>query len=126
VPSQRNNFRFLYCQKAKCRPARFNLRVFWHCLHRSALPIAVLTAPFLKVLFRLDFAAIEDAGNAESYEELAMVVSEYTDRCRLEGGFLHQRLQWRISGNRLLKLGLLYLPRLSAASKPITPSTAAN
>ena len=119
MPGERSNLLSRYCQTNQCRPSRFGGWLFWRCLHRHALPVALLIAPFVKIAFRLEFNAIDDAGRAESVDELAMVANEFSDRCRLDGGFLRRRLYLRLSGKRLMEFGSKYLTKAEAATAPM-------
>jgi hypothetical protein len=101
---ERQPFKTLYCSIYQCPPEAFKRRLFWRCLHRRALPFAKLLMLIRPRFFRLDLDFIEEAGNAESFEEMVRVINGFRQDCQTSRRFVHDDLSIRMSGTRLLNV----------------------
>ena len=98
------SFQEAFCDQTGCSPEEFEIRVFWRCLHRRALPLSALIYRANRSFFELDFRTIRQLGVAKSFEEFGEEVNSFRSDNRRHGGFLRRRLRVRISGRRLMKL----------------------
>jgi hypothetical protein len=71
-------------------------------LHRRALPFAPFILLVKSGFFRLDFALMEEIGNADSNQEFMSAINGFRQDCRDKPKMLHDDLGFRISGRRLL------------------------
>ena len=101
---ERQPFKSLYCAIYQCSPETFSRRLFWRCLHRRALPFAKFLMLIRPRFFRLDLEFLEEAGNAESFEELVRAINGFRQDCQTTPRFIHDDLSIRISGTRLLSV----------------------
>src|SRR5213593_1490752 len=97
------NFRETFLKKHECPPESYEIRVFWRCLYRHALPLAGLIYLFNRDFFAADFLTIRQLGLARSSAEFRDEVEAFRYANRLRGGLLHGRLRTRVSGQRLVE-----------------------
>ncbi len=102
-----------------CSPEAFVNEVFSRCLHRRARLFAQLILAFKPQFFKEDFWLVEQAAHAHSRTELGSAIISFHEDCRLRAGFLHDRLHFRISGRRLLRL---FAKTMAATTPPSDPN----
>lgn len=93
-----------FCGVRNCSPEAFVSQVFSRCLHRRAWLFGKLILAFKPQFFKEDFWLVEQSAHARSRAELSAAIISFHEDCRLRAGFLHDRLHFRISGRRLLRL----------------------
>src|SRR5262249_31800448 len=99
---EEKTFKALFCEIHRCPPEKFARRLFWAGLHRRALPFAKLLMLIKPRFFALDFQLVEEAGSSVAVDEFVSSINCFREDCKVEGSFLHEDLQLRISGKRLL------------------------
>ena len=83
------NFKDAYCAAYRCKPENFDHQVFWKCVYRRSLPLAVV---------------------------MQAVMGEFDTRCRLERSIRRAVFRMRVSGARLSPLFSTLLPLIRPPS----------
>ena len=97
-------FREKFCDRFGCPPEAFERRVFWRCLHRRTLPLALIVYLIHRQHFAHDLQTIRQAGLCRSPEEFRSELEAFHYESRMRGGLL-RNLKVRLSGRRLMDLG---------------------
>ena len=97
-------FQERYCAARQCSPEDFARALFWQCLHRHALPIALLRREF----FAADWELVVQAGRARNLRELNEEIREFVHdgRNRI---WWRGRAHFRLSTHRLRNVARQYL-----------------
>jgi len=96
-------FRESFCERFGCPPEEYEKRVFWKCLYRRSLPLAVLVHMFKRPFFNLDLQTIRQIGFARNTQEFRTELENFRYDYRMQGGLL-RLLRVRVSGKRLMAL----------------------
>ena len=104
-------FRESFCERFGCPPEGFEERVFWRCLYRRSLPLALLVYFVHRDYFALDLLTIRQLGVARSAQEFRGELESFRYEYRMRGGIL-RNLRVRVSGKRLMGLLRQTLPDL--------------
>jgi hypothetical protein len=107
-----------YCAAYRCKPENFDHQVFWKCIYRRALPLAVVIWVLERRMFQPDLEVIRALGAAAGAVEMQAVMGEFDTRCRLERSIRRAMFRMRVSGARLSRLFSELLPLI----KPAEPS----
>jgi hypothetical protein len=96
-------FRESFCERFGCAPDAFESRVFWRCLYRRSLPLAMLVYAVKRSYFALDFQTIRQLAVVRTDQEFRAELEAFRYEYRMRGR-LFQGLRVRISGKRLIAL----------------------
>jgi len=96
-------FRESFCERIGCPADQYEKRVFWRCLYRRSLPLALPVYFFKSQFFTLDLQTIRQLGFARSTVEFRTELENFRYDYRMQGGLL-RFLRVRVSGKRLMSL----------------------
>jgi len=97
-------FKEAFCDRFNCPPERYEERVFWRCLHRHAIPVAILIHWINPEVFREDFDLIHEIGGMNDPLLFRGELDYFHGRNVRHDGWLRRYLRMRVSGRRMLKL----------------------
>lgn len=97
-------FKEAFCERFRCPPERYEQSVFWRCLHRHAIPVAMLIRWINPEVFREDFDLIREIGGMNDPFLFRGEVDYFHGRNVRHDGLLRRYLRVRVSGRRVLKL----------------------
>jgi hypothetical protein len=98
------NFRDAFCERYGYSSESYEKRVFWRCLHRRSLPIALVVYAVHRAYFALDFRLIRQLGSAQNLREFQGEIEGFRYDYRMEGRLLRKVFRLRLSGRRLMNL----------------------
>jgi len=102
------SFREAFCERFNCAPERYERRLFWRCLCRHALPLAVFIRwfdrQFYMDVFKEDFEFIREIGSVNSPDVFQVEVDRFYGRNVRDKSWIRGTMSVRVSGKRLLKL----------------------
>jgi hypothetical protein len=104
-----NTFRELYCDARRCRREEFVAHVFWRCLERPAVPLALFVGLLRPGYFAADRELILAAGRARTLREINEELADFARDPR-NRGFGRGLLRLRVSADRLRRLARAQLP----------------
>lgn len=107
-----------YCEATGCTVEEFPRKIFWHCLHRHALPVAPVILLLNDDYFSLDRELIAEVRKAEKMNQVWEEVRQYFVSPKHEG-ILRRRANIRLSARRLINLARNHLP--ASGSPPPAP-----
>ena len=96
-------FRESFCERIGCPLEQYEKRVFWRCLYRRSLPLAVPVYLLKQRFFTLDLQTIRQLGFARSTLEFRTELENFRYDYRMQGGLL-RFFRVRISGKRVMSL----------------------
>jgi hypothetical protein len=103
-----NTFRELYCAACRCRPEDFGRRLFWRCLHRSAVPLAPALLVANPEFFAPDRELIDAVGRASTLKEVSEEARCFALDAR-NREWWRRRAHVRVSTHRLQALARVFL-----------------
>jgi len=109
----------IYCTEHRCAAARFDRRLFWRCLHRSALPIAPLALWLWPDRFQPDWELIRSAARCSSLRELDEEIRDFTTNSANQHWW-RRVARLRLSTRRVRQVARLHLP--ASDRSPLRPS----
>lgn len=98
------DFRTAFCTMARCPDLAFERAVFWHSLHRHAVPLAWLLRWLRPAFFREDDQLIQQVGRDRSLEEVAEDIEHFQYGNRVHSHWLRTGLRMHIAPQRLAAL----------------------
>jgi hypothetical protein len=97
------------CEASHWSEETFARNLFWHCLHRHALPLVPLLGGRDADFFAADRDFIAAVARAARMSQVRLKVREYCLDPR-NRGWLRTRANVRVSAHRVLRLASKYLP----------------
>jgi hypothetical protein len=97
-------FKSLFCQRFGCLNEDYEETLFWKCLHRHAIPFALILRKIDPEFFREDFDFIRELGHATSRDEVIGELNRFYGRNVRDQSWTRKHLFIRISGKRVLKI----------------------
>jgi hypothetical protein len=99
-----NNFKRLFCERFACSEQEYERKVFWKCVYRHALPLALVLRMADSTIFREDFDLMREVGHATCRKDVIGELNRFYGRNVRDRSWLRKLLLIRVSGKRLLKL----------------------
>ena len=98
------SFRAAFCQHYRCTPEAYAHKAFFKALYWRAWFLLPLLRLLPRRYFRLDYALIDEVGDAMNWDDFNSAVSNYVRSNLLRSGFLRRVFKLRISCNRLKRI----------------------
>jgi hypothetical protein len=107
----------IYCADRDCPPEDFPRRVFWHCLHGIARPIAPFALWLFPSHFDADWSLIMGAAQCRTMAQIDEEIHDFAIN-PANRGWQRRQIRVRISSARLRQLARRSL-RPAAPSQPV-------
>ncbi|MCB1128358.1 MAG: hypothetical protein KDM81_17825 [Verrucomicrobiae bacterium] len=118
------SFKEAYCERYRCSPGRFVIRVFKKGLYRRARLIGPILMVFSPRLFQLDIDLINELGGARNWGDFNAIISNHVQSSHLRSGFLRNALKLRVSCQRLKRIATKLFGRRQGVREPEFRNTA--
>lgn len=118
------SFKDAYCERYRCAPGRFVIRVFKGGLYRRARLLGPLVMLINRRFFRLDIDLINEVGATRSWSDFNFVISNHVQSSQLRSGFLRNGLKLRVSCHRLKRMATKLFGRRDPGGQAGRPTTA--
>ncbi len=97
-------FKEAACAYFRCSDEQYEVRIFWHCLYRHAIPFAWLIRRICPRFFHQDLVLIHDLERATSARAVREEVIGFLSLNRMARKTIRNRFRLRISGKKVIKL----------------------
>jgi hypothetical protein len=98
-------FKAAFCSHFGYTPAEYPSKLFWMTLYPHARLAALILHPLWPRFFRTDHDLIADIGETEHPVMFRDEVDIFHGNNKREGSFLRNKLYFRISGSRMIRIG---------------------
>lgn len=100
------SFKDAFCERYRCSPDRFVIRIFKKALYRRARFLAPLVMLISRRFFRLDIDLVNEVGASRSWSDFNGVITNHVQSSHLRSGFLRNVLKLRVSCHRLKRIAM--------------------
>jgi hypothetical protein len=99
------SFKTAVCEHYRCAPEAYVRKAFAKALYRRAWLLLPLLRFFMpRWFFSLDYALIDEVGDAQDWNDFNSAVSMYVESNALRSGFLRRTCKLRVSCQRLKRM----------------------
>ena len=110
------SLRTLFCERYRCAPTQFEAKAFRKCLSPSGALLSVCVHFFYPRFFRADMDLIQALGDATTLPEVDAIAADVNFSLH-RGTVLRDWLRMRVSGSRIIRLGVELIPSGQGASQ---------
>jgi hypothetical protein len=118
VDPRMDSFIVKYCQRHRCLPEDFAVKVLWQCMRPFQSPIARVIWVFNADFFHSDLELIRQVKDATTYAKVREIIRFFSK----EPSFLRRVLKVRISRAKLLALAAAELGESKEMKQGVPPA----
>jgi hypothetical protein len=100
----KRSFKSLFCEAYDCPAQEFEQRLFRRCVHRPALPLALIISRLRPEFFREDLGFLREVGAATTRSEVVGELNRFYGRNVRDRNWVRTTLGIRVSGKHVLEI----------------------
>ena len=119
---RKDSFIVKYCQRHRCLPEDFAVKVLWQCMRPFQSPLARVIWVFNADFFHSDLELIRQVKDATTYAKVREIIRFFSKEPSTSSSFLRRVLKVRISRAKLLALAAAELGESTEIKDGVPPA----